>query len=170
MAKAKRKNVVRVAMMTGRLTLRSGRHEWINPTTKIKHEGVSLEMDDRDSGGTGYATLNLDTPEDREKLKLLEELMEGGDTRIRQYGIQVLKDAMVAPPFPWWKNTTAKVLIEQVKAGVDAIEGAAAKEAFLQQCVDYELQQENPRDTLVKQIEKIDTKKPVVDPLAVPAE
>lgn len=170
MAKAKRKNVVRVAMLTGRLTLRSGRHEWINPTTKIKHEGVALEMDDRDNGGTGFATLDLSKEEDREKLELLNELIENGDERIRKNGIQVIKDGVVAPPFPWWKNTNAKVLIEQVKAGVDAIDGVPAKEAFLQQCIDYESQMENPRETLIKQIEKVDVKKIVDDPLAVPAE
>lgn len=180
MSKLKEKNldlsaskIVKIAMKVGRLPITSSSVEWINPTTKIKTKGIVLTMKDIEHGGAGFAELDLNKREDLEIFEaFMEWYNEGSDPRIKQHGVTLLPPDSVAKPMPWWNTKTHwKKLLAQVEQGIRDMDTVVEREAFVEQCVRYESQQENPRKGLIDALLGLELDGvSSADPLAVPDE
>lgn len=151
-----------IFMSTGRLTIDSARHEWINPTTKIKHPGVVLEL-----GANGYVELDL-RKEDDQKLyaRFKEWVKEGTDSRIAQHNVHELTEGQVRAPFAWWATSKEVDLLKDVYRSIESMNTVTEKEAFIEQCVLFEEHQEKPRKRLVAKLLDVEVDAPVNDPMS----
>lgn len=163
--------IVKIAMKCGRLPIQSADHDIIG-RHRVKVPGVVLHMKDIENGGTGYAELDLDNPEDAQVYKVFSEWYEEGrDPRIRTHGVKPIPPDSVPAPMPWWDNSSAQDLLKQVKSGIANMADSGQREAYLIRCVKYESQRDNPRKTLINSLLDIEIDGASVnDPLAVPLE
>lgn len=141
---------VKIAMKVGRLTLTPANTEWLDSRRKIKHPGVVLHMKDVENGGTGYAELDLSKPADKKIYDAVVEWIEDGDDpRIRELGIKILGKDSVPAPLAWWDTAHWKSLLSDVTGGIRVMPSPEQRRAYVESCVKYELQRENPRQGLV---------------------
>lgn len=150
-----------IFMNTGRLTIDSARFEWINPTTKVKHPGMVLEL-----GPNGYVELDLRKSEDQKLYARFKEwIEEGTDSRIVQHNVYELTEGQVRAPFAWWTTAKEADLVKDVYRSIESMGSTSEKEAFIEQCVLFEQQQEKPRKKLVDKLLSVEVDAPVDDPM-----
>jgi hypothetical protein len=117
--------------------------------------------------------LDLNNPEHLELFEaFLEWYNEGRDPRIKTLGVRLLPPDSVAKPMPWWNTKTQwKKLLSQVENGIRDMDTVAEREAFVEQCVRYESQQDNPRKGLIDALMSLELEgSSNEDALAVPDE
>lgn len=132
---------VQVFARTGRLPIVSDTEEFVAPGYPLKKvPGIVLDFVD--------GVCELDPARDADTIKAFREWMaDGTDPRIAELGVmEIAKDALV-PPFPKWDSIKPEACIEAVdQLGLD-----------VEHCLRYELQKDEPRTKLVKQLEaKVD--------------
>jgi hypothetical protein len=161
---------VKVAMKVGRLTLDPAVTEWLDARRKVKHKGIVLHMKDVESGGAGYAELDLSRPEDKKVYDTLMEWLEDGtDPRIRDLGIRVLSGDSVPAPLVWWDTAHWKSLLSDVSKGIRIMPDAEQRKRFVESCVRYEMQRDEPRQGLIDGLLAIELDGVSnSDPMAVP--
>ncbi len=167
-SKMEEKNrTVKIFMNCGRLTIDSSTQEWINPTTKVKREGIVLK---RKRFTDSFVELNLALAEDKKVYdRFLEWIADGTDWRIKWFDVYELKAGDVKPPFSWWNATAPKKLMEDVARSVESMEHVEDRERFVEHCIDYENSRENPRKSLVKQLMEVELDVAPADEMTVPA-
>lgn len=142
---------VRIAMKVGRLPIEPADFEWLDSKRRVKHAGVVLHMKDADTGGTGYAELDLSKPADKKVYDVFDAwYKDGSDPRIRELGVRLLNRDEIVAPLQWWDTAQWKSLLADVSRGIRIMPDRAQREAYVKQCVKYEMQRgEKARKGLV---------------------
>lgn len=96
-------------------------------------------------------TKEFDPVEDAEFIAAVDEFIASGDKRVVKYQIQRVNQGKLVPPWPTWTKQSVKSIIEMVKA---------LDEPDLEHMVGFELQQDEPRTTLIKQLEALADREP----------